>query len=271
MATMPADKRDLRLLDEPTTMIFRRRIHAAERMQKIVLWLLGGVIVISVAVWLITRERLPDPIRIATGSPGGQYYRFGEALAEVLEQRTEREVEVIETGGSVDNAGRLVAGDADLAILQGGAVPADGVAALVPLYPEIVHVIVRRASDISEINQLAGRRIAIGRAASGMRRASLDILNQYGIKVEDIDAKGAYFGRQRNDPSIEGAIVTTGLMNPDLSELLASGDYRILPLLDSEALSIHHPYFTTFEIPRGFFALNPLHPLFQPEADEGVI
>ncbi len=64
------------------------------------------LIVLSVLVWFTTRDTLPKEIRIATAHNGGLYHEFGEALQESLEERTGRDVIIVQTEGSVENAKR---------------------------------------------------------------------------------------------------------------------------------------------------------------------
>ncbi|MCP4450556.1 MAG: hypothetical protein GY809_03785, partial [Planctomycetes bacterium] len=132
--------------------------------------------------------------------------------------------------------------------------------ALTPLYREPVHVIVRRGSGIRSVQDLRGRRIALGRHGSGMRRSALRVLGHYQIGEDAIHSTEHYFTNLFGDPNLEGAIVTTGILNPDLRRILRSGLFEMLPILDANALSILNPHFTPFEIPRGLFAENPTLP-----------
>ena len=123
----------------------------------------GAVVVMLIAfgAWWSTRSGLPHTIRIATAKPGNLYHTFGETLASLLERRTGRRVELVNTEGSVDNSARLERGEVDLAILQVTALdlsppnPTE-LAVLAPLYPEFVHVIVRADADIETVTDLAG-------------------------------------------------------------------------------------------------------------------
>ncbi|MFT4540168.1 MAG: TRAP-type uncharacterized transport system substrate-binding protein [Planctomycetota bacterium] len=74
--------------------------------------------VASVGVWIDTRERLPDKIRIATAVQGGLYDAFPEELKTHIEERTGRVVDSIGTAGSIENQNYLDNGTAELAILQ---------------------------------------------------------------------------------------------------------------------------------------------------------
>ncbi len=227
-------------------------------------WITLVVAVVCLAClisWLCLHDRLPSRIQFATAERGGLYFRIAESLEPHLAERTGRDVDVLITRGTMDNVSRLISKEAHLAILQSGASEASPhVRALTPLYREPVHVIVRRSSGIRSIEGLRGRRIALGRQGSGMRRSALRVLGHYRISEDSIRSTEHYFADLLKDPNLEGAIVTTGILNPDLGRVLGSGLFELLPILDADAISILYPYFTPFEIPRGLFAENPTLP-----------
>ncbi len=129
------------------------------------------ILVTSLVAWQLTRDRLPEVIRIATGPKGGLYHRVGRVLGQEIERITGHPFELVASQGSVENRERLLAGACNLAVLQLGSIDKTGIAALSPLYPEVVHVIVRRDSGIHSIRDLTGRSLIVGLADSGMRRS----------------------------------------------------------------------------------------------------
>jgi len=75
---------------------------------------------------------LPDTITIASGHNQGLYNKFAKLLQAPLEANTQSKVIVKETIGAQENHVLLKAGEADLAIIQAGAVDMDQIAALIP-------------------------------------------------------------------------------------------------------------------------------------------
>lgn len=216
-----------------------------------------AAIVISVAVWLTTRDTLPRKIRLATAKENGLYHAFGEALRASLERRTGRPVEIIETKGSVENLTLALAGEADVAIIQGGSVSLDGLAMVAPLYPEVVHAIGRRGSQTDEIGDLKSKRVVLGPEGSGMRASAERVLEQYGMTHAIVDQSDAYFTSLLDDGGPDGAIVTTGFMNSDLQDVLSTGEFVLLPIDGAEAIATKEPYFHSMEIPRGLYREGP--------------
>ncbi len=227
-------------------------------------WLRHGVlavIVVSVAAWYCRgrRDALPSKITLATAEPGGLYHEFGKKVGPFLKKETGREVLLKETEGSVENAEELRKGEVDLAILQAGAVDMDGLVALAPLYPDVVHVIVRRnlRPRIHSINDLVGRSVSLGKLGSGMRKSAVALLEQYSVKPKDLTNTDCYFHDLATEAHLEAAIATTGFLNRDLLKLLRSGDFEILPVPDAQALSLRHAYFSEVQIPQGLYSKEP--------------
>ena len=223
-------------------------------------WGLVALIVVCVVAWFVTREVLPREIRIATATKGGFYYKFASALKPHLERRTGRSVALLETKGSVQNRELLLAGKAHLAIMQAGAFPMDGLSALAPLYPDVVHVIARQGRGIASIRDLAGKSVSLGRRGSGNRNSALLILEHYDVDPEKLEQNETYFKDLLDDEldvPLDAAIVTTGLLNPDLHTILKTGRFELIPILDAKALAIRHAYFSPIDIPRGLFKEGP--------------
>lgn len=143
-----------------------------------------------------------------------------------------------------------------MAILQNGAVPMDGLTVVAPLHYDVVHVVVRRDRGIHSILDLEGKTVVLGPAGSGMRRSAEDVLDHYDLTDRVVDRSSAYFHDMLEDPSLDAAIVTTGVANTDLKQLLHSEDFELLPL-DAEALALKYAFFECFDVPRGLYAEGP--------------
>jgi len=224
--------------------------------RRAVAWAMALVLVASLAAWYLSREPLPGRIRIATAEQGGLYFRFGSLLAPKLEARLGREVVVLETRGSGENQRLLSSGNAELALLQGELAAEPGVAALAPLYPDVVHVVVRAGAGLEQLEDLEGRRVAVGDERSGMHRTAELVLRHYGL-MESARTEPTYFSGLESDPGLDAAIVTTGMLNPELERMLAGGAYSLLPIPDGAAIAARSPFLRVVEIPRGFFRERP--------------
>ncbi|MCP4656737.1 MAG: TAXI family TRAP transporter solute-binding subunit [bacterium] len=223
--------------------------------------LVGVALVVAVVgsavAWYLNRDRLPTTIRIATASPGSLYHRFAEVLEPYLERQTGHPVELLVTGGSIENRRLLAAGHAHLAVMQAGMVELDEVAVVAPLYRELVHVIVKKGSGLATIRDLGGRQVSIGPEGSGTREISKVILRHYRVDVASLGESSRYFLDLVDDETLDAAIVSTGLLNPDLARVLGTGELDLLPIPDGEALAVRHAELIPATIPRGFYGEGP--------------
>jgi TRAP transporter TAXI family solute receptor len=206
------------------------------------------LIVAAVGLWQLLPEKLPAKISIAAGAPGGMYTKFANRLGSSLAGTTDRPVQVLPTRGSIDNLDLLVDGQVNLAIMQAGVVKSERLAAVAPLYYEVVHVVVREdAVDIRSVADLRGKNVSIGTEGSGMRSSALKLLSYYSVPVESLGKSDLPFGDLASDDSLDAAIVTTGLDNTEFGRLLESGRYKLLPADDGE-IALHRPDFKPFKI-----------------------
>ncbi|MFP6575799.1 MAG: TAXI family TRAP transporter solute-binding subunit [Pirellulaceae bacterium] len=227
-------------------------------------WVSLGMLVIfvtSLTAWFLGRDRLPRTIRIATGDQGGLYHKIGNDLEPFLASKTGRSVIVTSTPGSQDNYARLAEKRAELGIVQAGSVPVENLAIVTPLFPEFLFVIVRRESHITAIRELAGRNIALGPSGSGTRQSALHVLKHFDIAASDLGSNDNYFMNLLDDRSLDGALVTTGIENPDLATLMSTNKFDFLPILNAAAIEMEHPFLRQVEMPRGLYGeTEPLPP-----------
>lgn len=223
-------------------------------------WILVATAAILIIYWGIQHAGQTRVIRIATASSGGYYHQYGALLKEMIEQQGKYDVELIETKGSVDNRGRLLKEEADLAIIMIGSATLRNLELVAPLWQDYMHLIVRKDSKIKGIMDLQGHNIALGSKGSGYRAQSMMLLNHLGINENTIGMNEFYFSRLLDTPELEGAIVTTGMLNPDLRDVLMSGEFKLLPIELAEGYSLNHSQISTTLIQSGTYtsAAGPL-------------
>lgn len=236
----------------------RALLPTPQRLRRGLLGVMALIFVGSIGWWYVTRDTLPRTITLAAGRRGTLTHRFALQLERGIRAQTGRDVEVVETQGSGEAGDHLREKKAHLAILQAGAVKMDGVSALAPLYPEPVQFLVRKGSRIDSIADLPSHKVALGPVQSGSHILALKILKQYGVDANRLVGSDQLF--DPSDPSLDAAILTTGLQNPLVAAALSSGKFDLLPIEDPEALRVHLRYVTPFTIPRGAFRGNPAVP-----------
>ena len=133
----------------------------------------------------------PDAVTVAGGEPGGFYLEFATLLAASLQRHgVARQATALTTGGSLDNLGQLLAGKATFAVAladaaaqrEAGKNTSDaGITALGRVYENYVHCVVRKASGIRGIGELAGRTVAVGEPGSGTSLTTPRLLEAAGL------------------------------------------------------------------------------------------
>jgi len=222
------------------------------------------IIATSIPFWYFTLDTLPSSARIATGKSGGVFYDLGTKLAKHYERDTEHVLEVLETDGSADNRQFVLDGNSDVAILQGDFINTRHLSVIAPLYLEMIHVIVRSDTGITNVSDLAGRRIILGSKGSGMRNSALAILRHYQLENDIEEVEDRYFTDLLDDSTIDAAMVTTGILNSDLVKLARSERIRILPL-HVEAIARKYPFYYAASVPPGLYNERPAVPTTQIE------
>ena len=140
-------------------------------------------------------------LTFATGSSTGTYYGFGGVIAQDVSANTNVNVTAISSDGSKANILMLESGDAQLGFSQSdvmayayngtstfaeeGAV--EGFSTVAALYMEAVQIVTCNP-DIKTVADLAGKKVSIGAAGSGVYFNAIDILGAYGLTEDDITA-----------------------------------------------------------------------------------
>ncbi len=150
----------------------------------------------------------PTFLAIGTGSDSGNYYRTGQALAELVNRKIDQynlRLSVEATGGSIFNIKAIMAGDLQFGIVQSDsqwdavrgkkewkqAGPQTDLRAVCSFYPESVTLVAAVDSGIKNIMDLKGKRVNIGNPGSGQRQNAIDALTAVNIDYKiDLNAEG---------------------------------------------------------------------------------
>ena len=146
----------------------------------------------SVGFWWVSRDVVPRPIRLMTGSESGLNFHLAQSLCDILKSRG-HQAQAVGSQGSRENREALLTHRADLAIVKAGSVELEGVEVVAPLYPDLVFVMVRRDRKIERIQQLKGKSILLGRKGSGTFEIAATILRHYGVYT-GVNGQDRYFG-----------------------------------------------------------------------------
>lgn len=195
---------------------------------------------VFLGVQAIRATILPEQVVLAAGEHTGMYHQVAQQLGERFQETTGHSMEVLESKGSIENREMLVSGKAHLGFLQASALDVEQVAVVAPLYREFCFVIVRNDFPIDlnspDLSAFQEHRIVVGPEGSGNRVSAVKILQHFGVTDQNAKFSPLHFSALREDSKLEAAIVVTGLHNPALEQLLATGKFRLLPIPPDEEI-----------------------------------
>ncbi|MZR29383.1 TAXI family TRAP transporter solute-binding subunit [Sneathiella sp. DP05] len=225
-------------------------------------------------------------LRIGTGSTAGTYYPIGTLLASVISNPPGSRAceaggscgvpDLIATAqtthGSIDNINGIVKGYFDTALAQSDMVaaayngtgvygkknPITSLRVIANLYPEDVHLVVRRGAGIQSIKGLKGKRVSIDVPGSGTRENAKEILRAYGLSVKDVDAITANPDKSvslMKADKLDAFFLVAGYPVSAVSELADVGKIELLPISGkiAEKFVAAHGYYSVSKIPSGTY------------------
>jgi TRAP transporter TAXI family solute receptor len=225
-------------------------------------------------------------LRIGTGSISGVYFPVGGLIASAISHPRGESlcgqggscgvpglVAVAQASrGSVANVRQIAAGRIEAALVQadvayfavkgmgvfagGKAVP--GLRAVANLYPEAVHVVVRRNSRIYGIGDLKGKRISLDLKGSGTRALANLVLEEYGIDPESLNRLNSQVGPavdRLQSGRLDAFFFVGGFPAPTITRLSKDVPLRLLPISKEKAASIMKadPFLAVVSIPASVY------------------
>lgn len=212
-------------------------------------------------------------VSIATGGQAGTYYPLGGAMAEIFTSEVPGVNATAEsTNASVANVRLIEEGNAELAFIQndvsyyaltGTELFADGkvenLTGIATLYPEVIQVVTLKNKGINGIEDLRGKKVAVGAPASGTEANARQILAAYGMTFDDIQPDYLSFAEAANnmkDGHVDAAFLTAGLPTAAVNDLGATHDIKIVPLTEEAVAKLQqeYPFYASHLIEGGTYA-----------------
>jgi uncharacterized protein len=225
---------------------------------------LAAVALIAGSAAAVTTAHAQQFFRIGTGGTAGTYYPVGGMIANAVSQPGKIVVTAQASNGSVANVNGIAGGalesgfsQADVATwaqkgtgIYEGKPNVPGLRLIANLYPESVHVVVRKDLGAKSVADLKGKRVALDEPGSGTLVNARAILAAYGLKESDIKPeyiKPNQAGDKLKDGSLDAFFFTGGSPAGAIAELASSGaGIDILPIDGAAA--------DTLKKSTGFFA-----------------
>ncbi|MBO5036745.1 MAG: TAXI family TRAP transporter solute-binding subunit [Clostridia bacterium] len=208
---------------------------------------------------------------MGTGGTAGTYYGYGGILGNHIKSNAGITVNVVSTDGSKANILGIDAGNYQLGTVQSdvmayawegsrsfaeeGALKSFRV--IGGLYAEAVQLITMDP-EIKTVQDLAGKKVSIGAAGSGVYFNAMDVLAAAGLTENDIQPQYQSFADAADalkDGKIDAAFIVAGPPTPAIQELCTTSTAYLVPI-DGEVadnLMAACPYYTVHSIPAGTY------------------
>ncbi|CAM3742041.1 TAXI family TRAP transporter solute-binding subunit [Marinicrinis lubricantis] len=213
-------------------------------------------------------------ITIGTGGTSGTYHPLGVAAAQIFSNKGDNiTANAVSTDASVANINGIADGTYQIAFVQNDityyaangtemfdGAPVEKVAGFGVLYPEVIQIITTEDSGIETLDDLKGKRVAVGQAASGAELNARQVLEAAGITYDDIEEAYLSFGdasQQLKDNNLDAAFITAGTPTGAVQDLGASNEVKLIPIPDDirAKLKETYPFYTDFTIPKDTYDL----------------
>lgn len=214
-------------------------------------------------------------VTIGSGSTTGLYYPTAVGIAKIInEAHTDVRANARSTGGSVYNSGAVHDGKLQMALAQNNILyyayngtgikafdgkPLKDLRGLATLYPEMIHILVRKDANIHSVADLKGKRVNIGDIGSSTEQDARHLLALHGLSVNDLgsvvrSSAGQAVGLLR-DGKIDAMFYSVGLGSAAITEAAQTAPITLVSLSEKEVQALHkkYPFYTEFTIPAGTY------------------
>lgn len=214
-------------------------------------------------------------LHIATGNTMGTYYIIGGALSEMLNEKIpDMHCAIQTTSGSIANVKLLQDGVVELAIIQNDIASYavngtemfkdenkhkfDNLKGIATLYPESCQFVTAVSTGINTIDELRGKKVAVGVEGSGAEANARQILEIYGLGYSDIQPMYLSFSaaaKALREGSIDAAFLTAGAPTLAVQDVASQIEIKLLPIDDQhfKNLSERFKFYSRNVIPAGTY------------------
>ncbi|MDM0046249.1 TAXI family TRAP transporter solute-binding subunit [Variovorax dokdonensis] len=211
--------------------------------------------------------------RIGTGGTAGTYYPVGGMIANAVSQPGKIVVTAQASNGSLANVNAIAGGSLESGFSQAdvatwaytgtgafeGKPKVTDIRMIANLYPESIHLVVKKGSGIKSVADLKGKRVALDEPGSGTLINARMVLAAFGVKESDIKPeyiKPNQAGDKLKDGALDAFFFVGGAPAGAIAELASSGaGIELLPISGAPAdkLRADSPYFSVDDIPAGTY------------------
>lgn len=189
-------------------------------------------------------------LSIGTGSVMGVYYPLGGAISSLISENIDGyNCSAESTGGAVENATLMIEGSLDLGFVAASTLydaqhglnafegkDTDQCLAIFSFFPEVVQIL-STDENIRTVEDLRGKRVAVGQIGAGTETMARVILDLYGMSYDDIDEDFLGFSDAASglkDKTVDAAFTWAGIPTASVLELGATHGISMINFTDEE-------------------------------------
>jgi uncharacterized protein len=207
-------------------------------------------------------------ITILTGGSSGVYFPLGGTLSKIY-QDAGATANSQSTAASATNAITINQGKAEIAYAMGDTVAdayegidsfeeqgaQENILSIASLYTNYLQIVATKASGIKTIEDLKGKRVAVGAPASGTEISAKRILSVYNMSYDDITADYLSFSEGvegMQNGNIDAVVISSGLPNAGILELNTTQEISIVEISEEKVLQMQKefPAFSPAKVPK---------------------
>ncbi len=212
---------------------------------------LGGMLMAS-ASGLCREPHWPESLAIATASPGGTYFAYGEGLARILTRELKITVWARPTEGPSENIKLIESGEVQLAFVTLGIAQQAwngagdwtlgkrfrDMRAIFPMYDTPFQFLAPRATGALAASDLAGKRVGVGPAGGTTGIYLPEFLKTLKIDARLQTGSWSELAAQIMDGSLDALAVAAGVPFPVFAELESQIKVGYLPLTPEQIVAL---------------------------------
>lgn len=210
------------------------------------------------ATYKFMRPAPPSHVTIITGPADGAYQIYAARYKEFF-ARSGITLDIKPSAGALENLQRLQnrGEEIDIGFLQSGSTmgkDVEGLVSLGVLYPEPLWLFHQKDTNISGLEELKGKRIAIGPEGSGTRLLALELLRGHGVAdapttllpLGGMNAVQALLNKE-----IDAVFVVGPAQSSAVWTMLYTPNLEVYSFTQAEAYVRRFPYLSMVTLPRG--------------------
>ena len=203
-------------------------------------------------------------VTIGTGPTGGTYYPVGAGIAKIWSDNVkDMKANAQASGGTRNNIQLMESGEAQVIFADDAYNGRDSYAgqaktfmrAMVPLYPEAIHIVAHKDSGIKTLADLAGKRVSVGAVGGSVELTAENLFKCAGIDPAGI--KKEYLGHSESvaalqDKQIDAAVTVGAIGIASVVEPMTLGIVDLIDIPDDVVAKMIEitPYYAPLTIPK---------------------